>query len=91
MFIDSADDKRRPPSGGPCADQWTKFEKGNHTSPSWRRATLTPLASINIALLTEGRGIPLLVPINIALLMEGRGHLDTGSINVALLTGGPPV
>jgi len=35
------------------------FVKANHTSPSWRRAERLHLASINMALLTEGRLIPL--------------------------------
>ncbi len=43
MFIDSADDNTRPPSGGPCADQSTRFCKRQS----------------HIALLAEGRLIPL--------------------------------
>src|SRR5687767_2101401 len=51
MFIDSADDNTRPPSGGPCAVQSTTLCKGNHTSPSWRRAASFHVVSINMALL----------------------------------------
>jgi hypothetical protein len=55
MFIDSAAGNTRPPSGGPCADRSARFRKSQS----------------HIALLTEGRLIPLGVSINMALLAEG--------------------
>jgi hypothetical protein len=55
MFIDSADDNTHPPSGGPCAGASTSFEMPMTHRPPDGGPPCFHLASINIALLTEGR------------------------------------
>ena len=53
--IDSADDERRPPSGGPCADQATKaLQTTSHIALLSEGCRDSTNASINMALLTEG-------------------------------------
>ena len=57
MFIDAVTSHPRPPSGGPCVyDMHELFASlSSHCPPDGGQGVGSRLASINMALLTEGR------------------------------------